>query len=390
MDFAFSDEQEMIRASAEGFLADVADCAAVRAAMVSETGYDTNLWQRLCSEMYWPAIHIPEAYGGLGLGFVELNILLEQMGRRLLCSPFFATACLATPALLLAGSEAQKERWLPAIAEGRVRGTAAWGDGGGWSAQGICVTATPEGEGYVLEGEYAQVIDGHSADLLVVAARLAGSTGEAGVSLFLVEAGQAGLERQWQPTMDQTRRLGRVRLTRLYVGPDALLGEAGTAWPQVQTLLRLACVGLAAEQVGGAQQALDLSVAYLQERQQFGRPLASFQALKHRAADMMLQVECARSASYYAACVAQEALDPAGDAQVAAELPQAASLAKSQCSQAYFHCAAESIQLHGGVGFTWEYDPHLYFKRARASESYLGAPAWHLQQIASVIIGEQP
>lgn len=252
------------------------------------------------------------------------------------------------------------------------------------------MTATPEGEGYVLDGEYAQVIDGHSADLLVVAARLAGSTGEAGVSLFLVEAGQTGLARQWQPTMDQTRRLGRVRLTRLYVGPDAVLGEAGTAWPKLQDMLRLACVGLAAEQVGGAQQALDLSVAYLQERQQFGRPLASFQALKHRAADMMLQVECARSASYYAACVAQEALDPAGDAQVAAELPLAASLAKSQCSQAYFHCAAESIQLHGGVGFTWEYDPHLYFKRARASESYLGAPAWHLQQIASVIIGEQP
>lgn len=390
MDFAFSDEQEMIRESAEGFLADVCDCAAVRVAMASETGYDTDLWQRLCSEMYWPAIHIPEAYGGLGLGFVELTILLEQMGRRLLCSPFFATACLATPALLLAGSEAQKQRWLSAIAEGSVRGTAAWGDGGGWSAQGISVTATPEGDGYVLDGEYAQVIDGHSADLLVIAARLVGSAGEEGVSLFLVEAGQEGLERQWQPTMDQTRRLGRVSFKRLYVGPDALLGEAGKAWSQLQDMLRLACVGLAAEQVGGAQQALDLSVAYLQERQQFGRPLASFQALKHRAADMMLQVECARSASYYAACVAQEALDPAGDAQVAAELPLAASLAKSQCSQAYFHCAAESIQLHGGVGFTWEYDPHLYFKRARASESYLGAPDWHLQQIANVIIGEQP
>lgn len=390
MDFAFSDEQEMIRASAEGFLADVSDCAAVRAAMVSERGYDTDLWQRLCSEMYWPAIHIPEAYGGLGLGFVELAILLEQMGRRLLCSPFFATACLATPALLLAGSEAQKQRWLPAIAEGRVRGTLGFGDGGAWTAHGISVTATPEGDGYVLDGEYAQVIDGHSADLLVVAARLAGSSGEQGIGLFLVEAGQAGLARQWQPTMDQTRRLGRIRFTRLYVAPDAVLGEAGNAWSRLQDVLRLACVGLAAEQVGGAQQALDLSVAYLQERQQFGRPLASFQALKHRAADMMLQVECARSACYYAACVAQEALDPAGDAQVAAELPLAAALAKSQCSQAYFHCAAESIQLHGGVGFTWEYDPHLYFKRARASESYFGAPAWHLQQIANVIIGEQP
>ncbi|BBH45455.1 acyl-CoA dehydrogenase family protein [Pseudomonas sp. KU43P] len=381
MDFAFTDEQEMIRESAEGFLADVCDCAAVRTAMASETGYDTHLWQRLCSEMYWPAIHIPEAYGGLGLGYVELAILLEQMGRRLLCSPFFATACLATPALLLAGSETQKQRWLPAIAEGRVRATLAWGDGAGWSQDGISVVAKAEGEGYVLDGEYAQVIDGHSADLLVVAAWTA-----QGINLFLVEAGQVGLVRQWQPTMDQTRRLGRIRLDRVYVGPQAVL-EA--SWPLLQQVLRLACIGLAAEQVGGAQQSLDLSVAYLQERQQFGRPLASFQALKHRVADMMLQVECARSASYYAACVAQEALDPAGAAQVAAELPLAASTAKSQCSQAYFHCAAESIQLHGGVGFTWEYDPHLYFKRARASESYLGAPAWHLQQIANLVIGEQ-
>lgn len=381
MDFAFTDEQEMIRESAEGLLADVCDCAAVRAAMASQAGYDTNLWQRLCSEMYWPAIHIPEAYGGLGLGYVELAILLEQMGRRLLCSPFFATACLATPALLLAGSDAQKRRWLPGIAEGRVRATLAWGSGGGWSQDGISVAAKPEGEGYVLDGEYAQVIDGHSADLLVVAAWTA-----QGVNLFLVEAGQVGLARQWQPTLDQTRRLGRIRLDRVYVGPEAVLDAS---WALLQQVLRLACIGLAAEQVGGAQQALDLSVAYLQERQQFGRPLASFQALKHRAADMMLQVECARSASYYAACVAQEALDPAGDPKVASELPLAASLAKAQCSQAYFHCAAESIQLHGGVGFTWEYDPHLYFKRARASESYLGAPAWHLQQIANLVIREQ-
>jgi alkylation response protein AidB-like acyl-CoA dehydrogenase len=169
-----------------------------------------------------------------------------------------------------------------------------------------------------------------------------------------------------------------------------LLGELGAGWPHLERVLQLACIALAAEQTGGAQQVLDLSVAYMQERQQFGRPIASFQALKHRAADMMLQIECARSASYYAACVAQEALDPQGDPQVAAELPLAAALAKAHCSQTYFHCAAESIQLHGGVGFTWEYDPHLYFKRARASESFLGLPAWHREQIAVAILGEQP
>ena len=163
MEFAFSDEQEMIRESAEGFLADVSDCAAVRAAMVTEQGYDSDLWQRLCSEMYWPAIHIPEAFGGLGLGFVELTILLEQMGRRLLCSPFFATACMATPALLLAGSEAQKNAWLPRIADGSVTATLAFTSGNGWSADDVQATAIAEGEGFVLNGMLSHVIDGHSA-----------------------------------------------------------------------------------------------------------------------------------------------------------------------------------------------------------------------------------
>lgn len=389
MEFAFSDEQEMIRASAESFLADVSDSAAVRAAMASELGYDRELWQRLCGEMYWPAIHIPEEYGGLGLGYVELAILLEQMGGRLLCSPFFATACLATPALLLAGSERQKAEWLPRIAEGSITGTLAFTSANRWDAGTVQATALAEGEGFVLNGTLNYVLDGHSADLLIVAARTPGSTGEAGVSLFALAADSVGIERHALPTMDQTRRQARLQLNNVYLGADCLMGELGTAWPQLERILQLACIGLAAEQTGGAQQVLDLSVAYMQERQQFGRPIASFQALKHRAADMMLQVECARSAAYYAACVAQELLDPAGDAQVASELPLAAALAKAQCSEAFFHCAAESIQLHGGVGFTWEYDPHLYFKRARATESFLGAPALHRERIAVALLGEQ-
>ncbi|MFJ7110600.1 acyl-CoA dehydrogenase family protein [Pseudomonas sp. NPDC098740] len=390
MEFAFSDEQEMIRASAEGFLADVSDSAAVRAAMVSERGFDEALWQRLCREMYWPAIHIPEAYGGLGLGFVELSILLEQMGRRLLCSPFFATTCMATPALLLAANEQQKQRWLPLIADGSLTATLAFSSANGWAAKDVQATVVTEGEGFVLDGTLNHVLDGHSADLLIIAARVPGSTGEAGISLFAVDTERAGIERQMLPTMDQTRRQARIQLKGLYLSADCLLGEFGAGWPHLQRVLQLACIGLAAEQTGGAQQVLDLSVAYMQERQQFGRPIASFQALKHRAADMMLQVECARSASYYAACVAQEVLDPEGDPQVAAELPLAAALAKAHCSETYFHCASESIQLHGGVGFTWEYDPHLYFKRARASESFLGAPAWHRERIAVAILGEQP
>lgn len=389
MEFAFSDEQEMIRASAESFLADVSDSAAVRAVMASELGYDAELWQRLCGELYWPAIHIPEVYGGLGLGYVELAILLEQMGRRLLCSPFFATACLATPALLLAGSEAQKTAWLPRIAEGSATATLAFAGANRWDAETVQATVTQEGEGFVLNGTLNYVLDGHSADLLIVAARSPGSMGQAGISLFALAADSAGIQRQMLPTMDQTRRQARVQLNNVYLGADGLLGEFGTAWPQLERILQLACIALAAEQTGGAQQSLDLSVAYMQERQQFGRPIASFQALKHRAADMMVQVECARSAAYYAACVAQEALDPAGDAAVAAELVLAAALAKAQCSEAFFHCAAESIQLHGGVGFTWEYDPHLYFKRARAGEAFLGAPALQRERIATLLLDEQ-
>lgn len=382
MEFAFSDEQDMIRTSAEGFLAEISDSAAVRAAMASDLGHDPAVWRRLSEEMVWPAIHIPEQYGGLGLGFVELAILLEQMGRRLFCSPFFASACLATPALLLAGNEAQKVRWLPQLAAGSLTATLAYTSDNRWGVDAVQATARAEGEGFVLDGVLRHVVDGHSAGLLIVAAR-----GEQGISLFAVDAATPGISRSLKPTLDQTRKLAEVTLAQVYLGPDALLGEAGQGAALLQTVLQLACVSLAAEQTGGAQQALDLTLAYTAERQQFGRAIAGFQAIKHRAADMMLEVECARSAAYYAACVAEEALF-AGDQAVAGELPLAAALAKARCSEAFFHCAAESIQLHGGVGFTWEYDPHLYFKRARASEAFLGSPSWHRERIATALLGE--
>lgn len=388
MDFAFSDEQEMIRASAEDFLADVSDSAAVRAAMASPLGHDPAVWQRLCRELCWPAIHIPEACGGLGLGFVELSILLEQMGRRLFCSPFFASACLATPALLLAASAAQRQRWLPRIAAGSLSATLASSSGQGWGAEQVRVSALATGQGYLLDGVLEQVVDGHSAQLLIIAARHPRSSGSTGISLFAVEAGHPAIRRRSLPTLDQTRRLGRIELHQLYLPAEHLLGDYGSAWPVLERVLQLACIAQAAEQLGGAQQVFDLTLAYMQQRHQFGRPIASFQALKHRAADLMLQLECARSACYYAACVAQQALDPQGDARVAEELPLAAALAKAHCSESYYQCAAESIQLHGGVGFTWEYDPHLYFKRARASEAFLGSPALHRERIAARILGE--
>ncbi|NVK44027.1 MAG: acyl-CoA/acyl-ACP dehydrogenase [Oceanospirillaceae bacterium] len=386
MDFAFTDEQEMIRESAQDFLADVSTSAAVRAAMATELGYDPALWGRICNELCWQAIHIPEEYGGLGLGFVELTILLEQMGRRLLCSPFLSTVGLAANALLLAGDEEQKRQWLEPIAEGRLTATLAWAGRRGRQDAGaveVQAQAQADGDGFVLSGVARYVPDGHSADLLIVAARAPGSEGTAGISLFAVPADTAGVERRWLPTMDQTRRQAQIRFDGVRLGREALLGEAGEAGAALEKTLQLAAVCVAAEQLGGAQAVLDLTVDYTRERVQFGRPVGGFQAIKHRAADMMLQVETSRSAVYYAACVADEALF--GETSCG-ELPLAASLAKAWCSDAYFYCAEESIQLHGGVGFTWEYDPHLYFKRAKSSESLLGAASWHRERIAQAIL----
>ena len=374
MHFAFTDEQEALRAAARGFLADHSSSEQVRRAMASELGYDPEVWKRIASELGWTAVAIPEAYGGLGLGAVEVAALMEEMGRVLLCAPFFSSVCLAGNALLAGGSEEQRREHLPAIAEGHTLATVAWTEpGGDWGASGIAATARRQGGEFVIDASKRFVLDGLAADLLIVAVRREGSVGEEGVSLFAVPSGTAGVERRALPTMDPTRRLAEVRLRDLRVPASALMGEEGEGWGALRKTLDLAAVALSAEQVGGAQTCLDHSVAYAKERVQFGRPIGSFQAIKHKCADMMVAVESARSASYYAACVA---------AEDGAELPVAASLAKAFCSDAYFRCAAESIQIHGGVGFTWEYDVHLYFKRARATEVFLGDPAYHRERVA--------
>lgn len=390
MEFSLTDEQRMIRESAESLLADLSDSAAVRAAMRREEGHDPLVWRTLAEEMAWPALAVPEAQDGLGLGAVELTVLMEQMGRRLFCGPFLASACLATLALRCAGEGAWQSSWLPRLASGERVATLAFGGTQPWGTESITVVATPTAAGYRLDGECRQVLDLQAADLLLVAARLPGTRGAQGICLFALDAATAGVTAAPLPTLDQTRRLGRLSLAGVEVAAEARVGAEGDAWPGLERCLRIGAIALAAEQLGGAQACLEMIVAYTRERQQFGRPIAGFQAVKHRAADMMLAVERSRSAVYYAACVADAALDPSGDAQVAAELPLAASLAKAEASETFFHCAAESIQLHGGVGFTWEYDPHLYFKRARAGEGYLGTPGWHREQMARQLMGETP
>ena len=290
----------------------------------------------------------------------------------LLCG--VATLAFGANALLVAGSEAQKQEWLPKIAEGACTATLAMTEPNGrWDARGIEATLARDGDAFVLRGTKRYVVDGHAAELLVVAARTPGSAGEQGVSLALVPADAAGVERKALPTVDQTRRQAEIAFHDVRVPADALLGAEGAAWPALSRVLDLAAVALAAEQVGGAQRALDLAVAYAKERVQFGRVIGSFQAIKHKCADMMVAVEAARSGLYLAACAAAEGTD---------DLPRMASLAKAYCSDAYFRCAADDIQIHGGVGFTWEYDCHLHFKRAKSSETLLGDAAHHRELVA--------
>ncbi|MBF8644395.1 acyl-CoA dehydrogenase family protein [Pseudomonas pudica] len=383
MEFAFTEEQLLIRDSAERFLAQASDSHAVRAGMSRAADYDPELWRQIGQELYWPALLVPEAYGGMGLGFVELAVLLEQCGRFLLGSPLFTTTCLATPALLLADNPALQARWLPAIASGQLHATLACP----LEAAQLQAEVRPDGDGYRLDGCHTQVVDGAQADLLLIAARRPGSAGEHGISVFAVPTDTPGMVRTTLHTLDQTRRLARIELQQVPVSEAQRVSAIDQAWPLLQATQRIAAIGLAAEQLGGAQQALDLTLAYTAERHQFGRSVASFQAIKHRCADMMLHIECTRSAVWYAACVAREYLAEDGDPMVRGELLAAAATAKAHASETFFHCAAESIQLHGGVGFTWEYDPHLYFKRARASEQLLGNPAWHRECLATELLG---
>lgn len=384
MEFSFTEEQKMIRDTAQAFLAEVSSSNAIRSAMDTEQGFDPQIWQRICEEMYWQAIHIPEEYGGMGLGYVDLVVMLEQMGRYLLCSPFFSTVCLASNALIVAGTDEQKQQYLTQICEGSLTATLAYtSKNGQWDATAVQGIVTAQGDDYVLNGTYRYVLDGHTAQLLIVAARSEGSEGEQGISLFAIDSDTPGVKRTWLPTMDQTRKQAEIVFDNVRVSSSQLMGEENNAWPQLNKVLQLAAIAIAAEQVGGSQQVLDLTVEYTKERVQFGRPIAGFQAVKHQAAGMMLRTEVARSAVYYAACVAEEALS---GGLLADELGEAASVAKSYCSEGYFKNAGDALQLHGGVGFTWEYDVHLYFKRAKSSELFLGDAAYHREHVATLLL----
>ncbi|HTB47635.1 MAG TPA: acyl-CoA dehydrogenase family protein [Acetobacteraceae bacterium] len=366
MQFSFTAEQEEFRSVLRRFLEDKSPPTVVRRLMETEAGWDRASWRDLNQQLGLSAVHIPEAYGGQGFGFVELGIVLEEMGRALLCAPFFASTVLAATAIMNAGTEAQKRALLPPIADADCIATLAFTEPNGrWDTSGVETTATPDGGKFLLDGVKSFVLDGHTADLIVVLARRPGSNGDDGLSFFTVRGDAPGLTRRALKVVDPTRK--QARLDFASVEAELLGEEGGGAGPFARTMTQ-AAVCLANEMVGGAERLRQSALDYANLRVQFGRSIASFQSMKHKQADMLVDVELAKSAAYYAAAAAADD-DP--------ELPAVASLAKACAADAYMQTAIHTIQIHGGIGFTWDNDTHLWFKRAKSSEVFLGDPTWH-------------
>jgi alkylation response protein AidB-like acyl-CoA dehydrogenase len=354
MDFTYSDEQVMLREGARRFLGEQCGIDRIREIVETDDGFDAELWTAI-AEQGWTAMHIPEQYGGAGFSYAETAILLHEMGRVLAPVPYLSSAVLAAEAMLAGGSDEQKARWVPALASGETIATIAVAEpGGGWEEPSVATVAEASGDGYQITGTKSFVAAGHIADVVIVAARLDGEVG-----LFVVE--RAELAATKLVTLDTTRPQATVELSG---APAERLGEAG--WEVVERLYDVARTALAAEQVGGLERVLEMAVQYAQERKQFGRAIGSFQAVKHLCADMLVGLESARSASGYATWALATGSD---------ELKEAAPLAKAYCSEAFFSAAGDSIQIHGGIGFTWEHDAHLYFKRAKSTELLFGSPA---------------
>jgi alkylation response protein AidB-like acyl-CoA dehydrogenase len=365
----FSEEQEEFRLALRRFLEEKSPEAEVRRLMDTDDGYDKTVWAQMAGQLGLQGLTIPEEFGGSGYSYMELIVVMEELGRSLLCAPYLSTVAMAANLVLLAGDDEAKRDLLPGIADGSTIAACALAETDGrWDEQSVTLPATQGPSGWRLSGEKLYVLDGHIADVVLVSARTA-----AGVSLFAVESEALGLSVTPLATMDQTRKQSRLTFED---APARLIGANGAAWPAVATTLDLAVVALAAEQVGGAQRVLEMAVGYAKERVQFGRPIGSFQAIKHKCADMLLEVESAKSTAYQAGWAA---------VNDTAAMPAAASLAKAYCSEAYLRAAAENIQIHGGIGFTWEHPAQLYFKRAKSSELLFGDPIYHRALLAERI-----
>ncbi len=352
MDFGFSQEQELLRSTARKFLENECTSGFVRARMEEPAGVTDEFWAKL-AEQGWLGLIYPEEHGGSALGFVDLTVLMEEMGRVVMPGPFFSTMLLGGLAIREAGSPAQKKEWLTRIAAGQAKATLAWTEPSArWDAAGVTCTAKEE-KGGTSEGK-----------------------AEDGVSLILVPKTTSGVQVKLLPTMDQTRKLCEVSFQNATVPADALMGVKGKAWPTLTRVVERATVALCAEMCGGAQRVLDMTTDYAKIRIAFGKPIGTYQGVKHKAADMLVDVENAKSLTYYAAWAVDENSPDA---------PLAASMAKAYVTDAYRKVAGAGIQLHGGIGFTWEHDLHLYFKRAKSSEFTFGDATYHRERVAQLI-----
>ena len=364
MQTEFSKEQNLLRDVVSRALRDKSPATAVREQMASDRGYDEAVWQELCGDAGLAGVHVPEAFGGAGGGAVELGIVAEEMGRTLFCGPWFASGVMAGTALLEAASESERQALLPGIANGSTIATLVLDDLNGPAGVGGSIRAAEDGK---LSGTAAMAVDAHVADLLLVTA-----SGAGGLGLHAVEAGASGLSVEPLQVVDPTRKLSRVAFGDVparHVG-DVTREALSRIWDRI-------CSALAHEMIGGAQHLFETTVNYTKERYQFGRPIGSFQALKHRCADLLLEIEIARALTHHSArCLS------AGEGE-----PYAASMAKAAAADAYMSAARAGIQLRGGIGFTWENDTHLWFKRAKGSEVLFGTPAIHRERMMTMLEG---
>jgi len=375
MDFDLGKEQVMLKASARDFLKKECPKELVRDMMDDERGYSPKLWEKM-ADLGWHGLVLPEQYDGVGSAFLDLAVLFEEMGRALVPGPFMPTVVYAGRTILAAGNEEQKKRFLPPIANGKsIMTMALMEKSGSFEPSGVRVTARPAGPDFVINGTKLFVPDAHVADHLICVARTKEGTGEDGISLFLVDTRSKGLRVEVLKTISG-EKLCEVTFEDVTVAGENLLGGLDQGWPVVQNLLDEAIVGECAWMLGGARWVLETSVGYAKERVQFGAPIGSFQAIQHKLADLAVEVEGATSIVYYAAWTVDEN-DPGRTL--------AASVAKAWCSDIYKHAAFEGIQVHGGMGFTWEHDMHLYLKRAKSSQVSFGDAHYHRERIARLL-----
>ncbi len=372
MNFGFTEEQQLLRSELRKFLDQNCPLEEVRKLAESPEGYSRSLWQRM-AELGWVGLVVPEEHGGAGLGWVDLAVVLEETGRTLFPSPLIATV-LAASAIRDAGSDEQRARWLPGLAAGTSIGTLALlEESDRLDAAGVALEGKPDGDGFALRGEKRFVLDAGNADLFVVAFR--SGSGAEDVSLAVIERGATGLSVEPHTTMDTTRQMGRLRFDGVRVPADALLGQAGGAWGAVSHLLDCGAAAVTAEVIGAAEGALDLTVGYARQRIQFDAPIGRFQGVKHPLAEMYVDIESYKSLLYYAVWLLDENPKQAA---------LAISRAKAYASESFAKMGIDCVQLHGGIGYTWEYDIQLYLKRAKWARPAFGGSAYHYERIAAL------